>query len=85
MNHLDFCVKSSDEAYHHPFQCTFQLAARSIVRVRSDASAQYTENRRTKNGPSGDGKIGANPLPLLPHGISPIGTLDTEGIIEDGN
>ena len=43
-----------------------------------------SENRRTKNGPSGDGKIGGNPLPLLPHGASLTGTLDTGGIIEDG-
>ena len=42
------------------------------------------ENRRTKNGPSGDGKIGGNPLPLLPPGASLTGTLDTEGIVEDG-
>ena len=43
-----------------------------------------TENKMTKNGPSGDGKIGGNPLPLLPHGTSLTGTLDTEGKMEDG-
>ena len=44
------------------------------------------EERRTKNGPSGEdknGKIGGNPLPLPHHGGNPAGTLDTEGI-EDG-
>ena len=25
LNHLDFCLKSSDEGYHHPFQCNFSL------------------------------------------------------------
>ena len=41
LNHLDFCLKSSDHDYHHPFQCTFQLAAKSNVQVRSDTSARY--------------------------------------------
>ena len=29
LNHLDLCLKSSDEAYRHPFQCNFSLASRS--------------------------------------------------------
>ena len=32
-----------------------------------------TENRRTKNVPSGDGKTGGSPLPLHLHGVSPTG------------
>ena len=42
LNHLDFCLKSSDEAYHHPFQCNFSLASRHKIRVRGEASAAYT-------------------------------------------
>ena len=45
LNHLDFCLKSSDEAFHHQFQCNFSLAARSSIRVRGEASAEYRRQK----------------------------------------
>ena len=61
-------------------------------KIQSEVQVKHphnTEKRRTKNGPSGDGKNDGSPLRgspqlLLPPGISPTGTLDTEGTIEDG-
>ena len=41
LNHLDLCLKSSDEACHHPFQCNFSLGSRSKIRVRGEASAAH--------------------------------------------
>ena len=66
LNHLDFCLKSSDEAYHHPFQCNFSLASRpqDPAFVSEVKHLLSTEGRRTKERPSGEGKIGGNPLPL---------------------
>ena len=46
LNHFDFCLESNDEAFHHPFQCNFSLAARSNNRARGEASA---EHRRQKD------------------------------------
>ena len=45
LNHLDSCLKSSNEAYHHPFQCNFSLASRSSVRVRGEASEQHRRKK----------------------------------------
>ena len=45
LNHLDFCLKSSDEGYHHPFQCNFSLGSRSSVRVRGEASEAHRQQK----------------------------------------
>ena len=43
LNHLDFCLKPSDEAFHHPFH--FSLAARSSIRVRGEASEAHRRQK----------------------------------------
>ena len=45
LNHLDMCLKSSDLAYHHPFQCNFSLASRHKIRVRSHTSAIHRADK----------------------------------------
>ena len=70
-----------------PITTRFSVTFRSLQDPTFESEVMLlhnTENKMTKNGPSGDGKIGGNPLPLLPHGASLTGTLDTGGIIEDG-
>ena len=45
LNHLDLCLRSSDAGYHHPFQCNFQLASRSNIQVRGEASEARRKQR----------------------------------------
>ena len=45
LNDLDLCLKSSDEGYHHPFQCNFSLGSRHKIRVRSHQSAIHRADK----------------------------------------
>ena len=85
LDRLGFCLISSDEAFHHPFQCNFSLAARSNIRirVRGEASAEH-RRQRTRSARNGEDKrvrIGGNPQARPRPGgnpDSPAGTPDIE-------